>query len=353
MKKRRKIISISLFLFFIAVLARSEERESSDVADLVNHKNVPVRIKTVQRGNFQGILREVNDDWVEIIDKNGQILFIDIASIESYVIFSSTVEKEAFFQDSASNRLIVMPTGFPMEKGEFHVANQELVIVTMSYGLNEHISFWSGISIPGIMFNARFTASFTPSFAVSFGSFAGFSWITEFAGGALIPYSIASWGEPNNNITLGGGPLIIIDPDEDKALNLSGVICVLGGKKVITSTTSLIFENWIIWGHRTNYLPMVPVPWSVEEPPDYAYEEHWSAIPVMIFPAICFRIAGPRFSWDIGVVVPLMIVNDEEIITDNGENGSHYWKNTKYRINGIFDEIIIPIPIFSVTYRID
>jgi hypothetical protein len=66
-----------------------------------------------------------------------------------------------------------------MEPGEFHVANQELGIMTMSYGLNEHVSLWTGISIPEIMVNARYVATLSPSFALSFGSYGSYFWIEK------------------------------------------------------------------------------------------------------------------------------------------------------------------------------
>jgi hypothetical protein len=358
MKNQLKIICLTLLLCLSAVTIYAEEIHSSDIADLINYLDTPVRIETGQGGNFQGILRAVKDDWVEVVDRDGLILFIDIQSIETYIVFDQTVTKDTFFQDSASNRLIVMPTGFPMEPGEFHVADQEIAAVTMSYGLSEHISFWSGISIPGFLMNARYTASFTPTFAVSFGSFAGLSWIGNEDGShtaGIIPYCIASWGEPNNNITVGGGPLIVYDLGSNQSPELPGVIGVFGGKKVITATTSLIFENWIIWGERTKYGSMEPVANWYEVEDDSWGEGYWDFVPSMIFPAVCFRIASQRLSWDIGAVLPLQIANEEEVIieADNDEEVQGYYKNTKYRLEGFGGEVILPIPILSITYRID
>ena len=296
---------------------------------------------------------------MEILGSDGQLLFVDLESVESYIVFDQTIEKDTFFQDSASNRLIIIPTGFPMEPGEFHVADQEIAAVTMSYGLNEHVSFWSGISIPGLLLNVRYIASFTQNLAVSFGSFAGFSWVEtdgDSLPGVVIPYTIGSWGDPNNNVTIGGGPLIYVDFKSDPVMDLSGAACVIGGKKVLTSTTSLIFENWIVWGPRNDYNPLSLVPVSISEDlSSDKYDEFWSSVPSMLFPAVCFRIAGERLSWDIGVVVPLMISNEEEITVeaDEEDDSTHFWQNTAFKLMGPFDEVIIPIPILSITYRID
>lgn len=101
-----------------------------------------------------------------------------------------------------------MPTGFPMETGEFHIADQEIIAVTASYGLNEHVSFWAGLSIPGFLFSARYILSPVDNFALSVGSFAGLSWMENLQAGALLPYLLASWGEPDNNVRIGGSPVI-------------------------------------------------------------------------------------------------------------------------------------------------
>ena len=172
----------------------------------------------------------------------------------------------------------------------------------------------------------------------------------------IIPYCLASWGEPDNNITIGAGPGITFNVDESKVWDIPGIVCVIGGKKVLTASTSLIFENWIIWTERRVYDPMDPIPVTAEIPVG-TYSDAWSAVPAMIFPAICFRIAGARLSWDIGAVVPLMILNDEEIVIDAGtgeyEDNTYYRQNTVFRLSGFADDVIIPIPILSVTYRID
>lgn len=299
-------------LFFVVALASLMPNDNTavDVSALVRGIGMPVRIETVQGGNFQGILKSVADDRIEIVADDGQILQIDIGSIEKYSIIDKGVTKRTFFQDSASNRLIVMPTGFPMETGEFHVADQEIIAVTVSYGLNEHASLWAGVSIPGLVLSARYIMTPTDRFALSVGSFAGLVWTVVPPTGAVLPYVVASWGEPNSNFTLGLSPIITFNFGSETPLALSGVVLPLGGKMVLTSTTSLIFENWIIW-------------------------TKWDVVPRFLFPAVVFRIAGQRLSWDIGAVLPLFI-NDFD-----------------YRLGGLGGSVIFPLPILGVTYRID
>jgi hypothetical protein len=55
---------------------------------------------------------------------------------------------------------------------------------------------------------------------------------------------------------------------------------------------------------------------------------------------LSFRIAGSRLSWDIGAVVPLFLYDDP-----NSPEG--------VRLSGIGGDAIIPLPLISLTYRID
>jgi hypothetical protein len=304
----------------------------------------PIKVETLQGGSFQGILKAISDDRIEIVADDGQILQVDLASIEEYVIIDEEVTKETFFQDSASNRLVVMPTGFPMETGEFHVADQEIIAVTVSYGLSEHVSFWSGVSIPGFVFSGRYTVAPTDRFSLSLGSFAGVLWMEVPLSAAILPYAVASWGEPNNNFTLAVSPIMTLDFNRESVFELSGAVLALGGKLVLTAASSLIFENWIVWTKREVYNDSFEL-------------EHrrWDAVPWLLAPAIVFRIAGQRLSWDIGAVLPLFIYDSEDVFIEEGAeiDGPDYNRNVSYRLGGFGRDVIFPLPIISVTYRID
>jgi hypothetical protein len=281
-----------------------------------------LRIETTGRGNFQGMLLSVLEDRVELENSDGEILQISRKAISNYQVIEASKKGRAFHQDSASNRLIVAPTAFPMEKGEFHIADQELAIVTASYGLNNFVSFWGGICPLGAVINSRFIASFSESFAVSAGSFVGIEWIgmiSDNPSGLVLPYGLFSLGKANNNFTAGGGAVFIVN--SESGFETIGAIAMLGGKIVLTATTALVTENWVIWGKRYS--------------PD-SLVSRWRAYPLLIIPGLVFRIAGSRFSWDLGALLPLGFFEDGGTLT----------------FGGAFDGLPIPIPWLAVTYRI-
>ncbi len=318
------------FLFIILIFTSIEplfgQFHDADIKKLSEYTGSQVRLRTESGATFQGILYSDDAEFVTIIDRDGQAVTILKEKLSEAWISDPGLDKKSYFQDSAANRLLVMPTGFPMEPEEFHIADQEIAAVTMSYGVNDNISLWGGISIPGALVSARYILQIGEKSAISVGSFAGLSWL-EFLG-LLIPYTVFSTGSPENNFTVGAGAVFGFD---EASFELNAAILAIGGKTVLSDTTAIVTETWIIWGEMRNF----PAGESTEDIP---YTSSWDYLPIAAVPGIAFRIAGEKFSWDIGAVLPLMAEKQEG----------------KYHIEGIGGETgFIPIPLISLTYRID
>ncbi|MBN1835276.1 MAG: hypothetical protein JW820_05450 [Spirochaetales bacterium] len=272
-----------------------------------------VRVETEGGGVFQGTLLAVSADRLELVESDGRIVAVSRDRIERVQEIPTDRGVRAFYQDSASNRLIFAPTGFAMEPRELHVTDTELVFVTASYGLNRYVSFWGGISPVGALASARGILPLGGRLAVSAGSFVGLEWLSilgEPVAGLLLPYVLASWGEPENNLTVGCAWAVTIGGAD--GFRSFGLVAMVGGKIVLTATTALVSENWLIWGERSE-------------------GAGFDAIPVSGLFGLAFRIAGGRLSWDIGAVMPL------------GFDGG---------VSGLFDGTFVPLPWLSLTYRI-
>jgi hypothetical protein len=211
-----------------------------------------------------------------------------------------------------------MPTGFPMDRGEFQIADQEIVAVTGSYGINDWLSVWGGVSIPGALFSLRGSLAVGNRVGVSVGSFVGASWFDLELGPLVLPYALVSVGENNNNVTVGSGFAMTFN----EGFNLPGAVVAIGGKRTLTAGTAIVTENWVIWAERERVDQVT-----------FETTEEWTAVPLVIAPSAAFRIANNRLSWDIGAVVPFII---------DGDRVSGYWLN----------DPVFPIPILSLTYRI-
>jgi hypothetical protein len=311
MKPSARLFIITAFLACVA--AASIYGSAGDVPqDLEAALGRVVRIHTAGRGEFQGELLSAGPERVELQNAEGLILTIAVSEITTVLVIDPTSEAETYYQDAAANKLFFMPVGFGMEPGELHIADQEILLVSVSYGVSEAFSLWGAVSIPGLMFNARFSLEPHPKVGLSLGSFAGVVFIETAL--AALPYGIVSFGTRNQNFTLGAGALFYYETGDGTLL--TGGVCALGGKIVISQTASLITENWIVLGttRRDNE-------WS---------DELWGTL----FPSLAFRIAASRFSWDIGVTLPLML-------NQNGGTTIDWLAGDP-----------IPFPLLSLTYRI-
>jgi hypothetical protein len=307
---RALIILVLMLVLASGVFGQSSgepdvEAVEAQARDAVNES---VRITTVGGGSFQGRLAAVLDDRLELINSDGQIIQIAIGQVERVEPVDVTDGRRALYQDAAANRLVVMPTGFPMEQGEFHVTDQEIVIVTASYGLAPSVSLWGGISFPGLVLSGRFSFTPTETVGLSAGAFIGAEWF-EFTTAAL-PYALASFGSPNRNVTLGAAGIFTFFGNADTNY-FDGLVGAVGGRTVVTATAAVVMESWTIWIRANDVIYFTP-----------------SAI---------FRIAGNRLSWDVGAVLPLSLD----------------WSDGRTEFGGLFDGTVIPVPLISVTYRID
>ena len=146
---------------------------------------------------------------------------------------------------------------------------------------------------------------------------------------------ISSFGTENQNFTLGAGVPFVIGDIVDGDFSLGGAV-VGGGKIVISKTASLITENWVLfmWNYNT-----------------YAVANAFGWVRITLFPSIAIRIAGSRFSWDIGITMPVSVWPsfDYEFDPESQTDSTTF---AGYNLNWLLGAAI-PIPIIGFTYRIN
>jgi hypothetical protein len=268
---------------------------------------------------------------VELEDGEGQIITLAKDKIIDVELIDPDAGADTYFQDAAGNKMILMPVGFGMEPGEFHVADQELVVVSASYGFSEHFSVWGALSIPGMLVNARYSFSPSERIGISVGSFATVIFI-DIESTVLLPYVIASFGTLHQNFTIGLAVPFFTSSIISYDYMVTGGILAVGGKIVLSSAASIVTENWI--GALCS---------SSNGGSAFTFDG------VYIVPSIAFRVAGSRFSWDIGITMPFVYTPQEEW---------NYSVDPPVRTTGTFGlqwlmGDPIPLPIVGITYRIN
>lgn len=247
----------------------------------------PMSIETRGGAVYHGRVLAVSDERVELLVPEGEIITLALAEVISAVPLDEGRGSRAYYEDSASNRLLVAPTAFPMRRGEFHVADQQLALVTASYGVTDTLSAWVGTSVPGAVMSLRASAVVLPGLGLSGGAFVGTTWFDPSVWLA-IPYLVTSIGEPDNNVTLAFGyPTVIATAERPSG----GLIAVVGAKRTVSSRTAIVFETWILADPAGGVADVTPE---------------------FIAPAIAFRIASSRLSWDIGVITPVLLSSGAE-----------------------------------------
>jgi hypothetical protein len=316
---RKFAVVLSIVSFLAAVFAAVAEEPPATVASEAGSSDAGyaaslgsmVTVKTQGGGSFRGVFFSALADRIEIASPEGVITSIARSSIVSLERVDERKDQAEYFQDSAANRLILMPTAFAMESGEFHVAAQEIIVITASYGISSNWSTWGGASFPGGVLNLRWSTTLAEKSAISLGTLGGYLWLGE--SGLVLPYAIASFGHENRNLTVGAGLPAAWWPEE--GIHFVGAVATIAGKAIVSPTTSIVTENWFM---------------------ALADDRTWSRLTLYAFPSAVFRIAGERFSWDIGAVLPIIV----------GQAGGPF-------VKGIADGYFVPIPILSVTYRIN
>ena len=61
MIKHIKSLFIPVFFCILGMSLWPQDIESTEVDELIKYLDVPVRVRTVQKGSFQGILKEVTE----------------------------------------------------------------------------------------------------------------------------------------------------------------------------------------------------------------------------------------------------------------------------------------------------
>lgn len=348
--KRRGVRLAAVILMTCLVLTNGWSQDSpQEIRQVLEHSiGEVVRVKTEGRGEFQGILLSIDGERIEIQNHEGQVLEVVLDTVTEVFVIDPEAGRDTYFQDAAANKLILMPVGFGMDPGEFHIADQELIIVSASYGFSEHFSMWGALSIPGFLFNARLSTSIGDTIGLSAGSFLGAIFL-EWGHAFAMPYVISSFGSLNQNFTVGAAAPFYIDiaheipltpgtEDTDGTHRLStrmvtGGIVALGGKIVLSQTASIVTESWI--GVLTDY-----------------WDGAWRSPAVYAIPTVAFRIAGSRFSADIGIGMGMYYAETSEDNWEEFEAGAEYARTYGEYEFGWVTDMPIPIPILSVTYRI-
>lgn len=182
----------------------------------------------------------------------------NIKNVEK-IKMSAIKKGNIWFENPNSTRYLFSPSAFNLKKGEGYYQNTYLILNSFNYGVTNNISIGGGLEFIST-FTSLASGPFNPIFYITpkvgfkasekIGVGAGI-WYARIPSidtggfaksqGAGIPYIISTYGNMDDNVTVGMGWSFV----KDKFSKMP--IFTFSGMKRISKKTALITENWIVY----------------------------------------------------------------------------------------------------------
>lgn len=241
--------TIIIHFFFLLIISFSVKAQTLTDTTLVN-------IVTVDGNEFIGHI--TNQDSLKLIlktEKFGEISIFksDIKRRENVEV-QQIKEGKFWFPNPQSTRYLWSPNGYGLKKGEGYYQNIWVLWNQFAYGLSDNFSVGGGI-IPLFLFGGAPTPVFITSkfsipvvenkFNLGLGAIVG-TVLGEEDTGFGIFYGLSTFGNPNNNVTIGMGyGFAGGEWASSPMLNINGMFRV-------SSRGYFITENYYINGNDEN-----------------------------------------------------------------------------------------------------
>jgi len=231
-----------LLLFLLSVLTNSYSQEPADSTRLWV-------IDTQDGNSFMGKVVDEDSTKIILLTEVYGVIQIPLSQIKakSELRTSDVVEGELWFSNPHATRYFFGTNGYGLRKGEAYYQNTWILFNQVNYGITNYISLGGGI-VPLFLFAGAPTPVFiTPKVTVpivkdkvNLGAGVLYAYVLGEEFGLGITYGALSFGNRDNNLTLGAG-WAFADGEwaTSPTLTLSGMTRV--GRK-----TYLITENYYI-----------------------------------------------------------------------------------------------------------
>ena len=146
---------------------------------------------------------------------------------------------EIIFGNLHDSRYFFSPSAFALEQGEGYSMNAYSLYWAFQYGIDHNFSLGAGASVFGLTsLSAKYTVpSNTEDFNFAVGWFwVGNPFIEEGKSIINIPFTVATWGDKEKNISSGFGYNLEADKHP--------LVLNIGGTNRMSRSTALVFELW-------------------------------------------------------------------------------------------------------------
>ncbi|MFH1466631.1 MAG: hypothetical protein ABIO70_19755 [Pseudomonadota bacterium] len=156
--------------------------------------------------------------------------------------------------DTAASHYFFAPSALNPARGHGYVAQTELAVTQVAFGITDHVELEAATSIPMLL--ANLSPNFAGGAAGLLGAKAGaplgrrlhgalgvkaFGLLDDSGGsGLFMPYGCVTFGDARHNISLNGG--VVIDGDGDVSVPLA-----LSGAILVSDTVGVMSETWLLF----------------------------------------------------------------------------------------------------------
>jgi len=215
--------------------------------DLVFDTDSLYHITMKNGSSYFGRIIEHNDKELKVLTHEIGEITLSKAFIESIkLIPEESVSKGVYwFPNPNSTRNLFSPTGYGLKAGEGYYQNIYVFFNLLNFGLTDYFSIGFGTElltlshgVPLIIINPKFSFELSESFHLGIGSFLiGASFIEDYSI-IGIHQGVLTYGNEDDNISLGAGVITSGNDDLQSVFTISGMLRLSEG-------TALVTENWI------------------------------------------------------------------------------------------------------------
>ena len=253
---RNRLLNNLMFLFIVLLFCIPTKHFAQDKPDttVVKTDSLIYLLKLTDGTEVIGTLIEQTTTEMKLATENFGEVTVLRTKIKKMKILNESdfVKGEYWFKNPNSTRYFIGPSALTLEPGEGYYQNTYLLLQSFNVGITKNISFGGGFEIistfslgedsPGPIFYLTPKVGFKVAENVHAGAGVLYASIPsdDDRQGLGILYGITTYGNTDNNITLGLGWGYSDTEFNDKP------IITLSGMARISKRASFVSENWII-----------------------------------------------------------------------------------------------------------
>ncbi|MBB6610980.1 hypothetical protein H7F15_08025 [Pontibacter sp. Tf4] len=252
MKASASIIRLFILACWLVLLPGIFLTASAQTDTTATQTQPPQRwvVETKDGSVYQGIFLKQDGLGIHLRTESAGDVIIPIDKVKSYRILEERNYKngEYWYENPNSTRYLFSPSAYSLRKGEAYYQNTYLVLNSFNYGVTDNFTIGGGFEListfsgePTFFFTPKYTFKLTDKWRAGGGVLYLTSTLADDGfTGVGIGYGIVTYGNTDNNATLGMGYGFV---DGDLA---SKPIVTLSGMTRVSRKLGLVTENWFV-----------------------------------------------------------------------------------------------------------